>query len=149
MDRLYLSKELRTFIADRADRLCEYCLVHEDDMILGCSIDHIISLKHGGSNEKNNLANACIFCNRYKGSDIGSIVWKTQEFVRFYNPPRDHWADHFRLDKTIITPVSSIGEVTARILGLNDRERLMERKLLIDRGLYPHSSAIRLITPKT
>jgi hypothetical protein len=149
MDRPYLSKDLRILVADRAERLCEYCLVHEDDMILGCSIDHIISLKHGGSNDASNLANACMFCNRYKGSDIGSIIWETQEFIRFYNPRRDHWLERFSLNEAIFIPISSIGEVTAIILGLNDRERLLERKLLIDRGLYPHPSAVRLIHQRT
>jgi hypothetical protein len=149
MDRPYLSKDLRTFVANRSERLCEYCLIHEDNMILGCSVDHIISLKHGGSNDQNNLANACMFCNRYKGSDIGSIVWETQEFVRFYNPRIDYWADNFRLNEATIVPISSIGEVTVRILGLNDRDRLLERKLLTDRGLYPHPSAVRLINQRT
>ena len=141
MERPYLSQELRKLVIDRADRLCEYCLIHSDDTILGCSIDHIISLKHKGPNEAINLAYACIFCNRYKGSDIGSIIWETQEFIRFYNPRRDHWGEHFRLEQSTITPISSIGEVTARILGFNDRNRLIERQILIDRGLYPHPSA--------
>jgi HNH endonuclease len=141
MERPYLSQDLRRLVIDRADRLCEYCLIHSDDTIVGCSIDHIISLKHGGTNDDTNLAHACIFCNRYKGSDIGSIIWETQEFVRFYNPRRDNWGAHFRLENAVIMPVTAIGEVTARILGLNDRRRRLERQLLIDRGLYPHPSA--------
>jgi HNH endonuclease len=141
MERPYLSQDLRRLVIDRADRLCEYCLIHADDTILGCSIDHVISLKHRGPNDASNLAYACIFCNRYKGSDIGSIIWETQEFVRFYHPRRDAWGEHFRLDITTITPISSIGEVTARILGLNDRDRLLERQVLINRGLYPHPAA--------
>ena len=76
-----------------------------------------------------------------KAAIIGSIIWETQEFIRFYNPRRDHWGEHFRLEQSTITPISSIGEVTARILGLNDRNRLIERQILIDRGLYPHPSA--------
>lgn len=141
MERPYLSQEIRQLVINRADRLCEYCLIHSDDTVLGCSIDHIISLKHSGPNEANNLAYACIFCNRYKGSDIGSIIWETQEFIRFYNPRRDQWSEHFRLEQSTITPVSSIGEVTVRILGFNDRNRLMERQILIDQGRYPHPLA--------
>lgn len=37
-------------------------------------------------------------CNRWKGSDIGSILWLGGEFIRFFNPQIDWWADHFRLN---------------------------------------------------
>ena len=70
MERPYLSKSLRQMVVDRSDHLCEYCLIHENDTVLGCAIDHIISLKHSGPNPEDNLAYACVFCNRYKGSDV-------------------------------------------------------------------------------
>ena len=95
MERPYINQELRRLVADRADRLCEYCLMHEQDTVFGCAIDHVISLKHGGSTDASNLAYACVFCNRYKGSDIGSIFWQTREFSRFYNPRSDRWSEHF------------------------------------------------------
>jgi hypothetical protein len=79
----YVSAALRRLVALRADFLCEYCLVHEDDTVFGCEVDHIISEKHGGATEAENLAYACAFCNRAKGSDIGSIVPGTGDFVRF------------------------------------------------------------------
>src|SRR5438128_12574618 len=93
----YISDDLRRIVASRADYLCEYCLIHEDDAFFGCQVDHIISLKHGGPTESNNLAYACTFCNRNKGSDIASVAAKTGNLVRFYNPRTDRWADHFRL----------------------------------------------------
>ncbi len=43
--------------------LCEYCLIHEDDTFFGCEVDHIISQKHGGPTEPENLAYACLPCN--------------------------------------------------------------------------------------
>ena len=141
-DRPYINQDLRKLVVSRADRLCEYCLIHSDDTALGCAVDHIISLKHGGATDASNLAYACVFCNRYKGSDIGSIIWATQEFVRFYHPRRDRWAEHFQFQDATLAPLTNIGEVTARILGFNDRDRLLERQLLIARGRYPHSSAL-------
>ena len=36
-----------------------------------------------------NLAFACVFCNRYKGTDIGSIALTTNKFTRFFNPRID------------------------------------------------------------
>ena len=32
---------LRQLIAERAWQVCEYCLVHEDDLYHGCEVDHI------------------------------------------------------------------------------------------------------------
>ena len=145
VERPYLSQQLRRLVINRAEKLCEYCLIHEDDTALGCAIDHIISLKHGGETNANNLAYACVFCNRYKGSDIGSIVWQTREFTRFYNPRYDHWGEHFKLEDKVIIPLTKIGEVTARIFLFNNDDRLLERQLLISRGKYPHSNAIKLM----
>src|SRR5919205_733252 len=51
----------------------QYYLIAEADTFYGCEVDHIISLKHGGSSDPSNLAYACALCNRAKGSDIGSI----------------------------------------------------------------------------
>jgi len=138
VSRPYISQELRRTVIDRASRLCEYCLIHERDTAFGCAIDHIISLKHGGATNSTNLAYACAFCNRSKGSDIGSIVWNTGKFSRFYHPRRDSWSEHFKLQGATISSLTEIGEVTARILGFNDRGRLLERQILIDRDRYPH-----------
>jgi hypothetical protein len=137
----YISAELRRLVIDRAERLCEYCLIHEDDTFFGCQVDHIISEKHGGPTEVHNLALACTFCNRYKGSDIGSIIWETNTFVRFYNPRTDTWADHFEHDGIIIKPRTNIGEVTARILAFNHPDRLLERQTLQAIGRYPSATA--------
>jgi HNH endonuclease len=141
MERPYLNQEIRRLVAKRADYLCEYCLIHEEDTILGCAIDHIISIKHGGSSDLDNLAYCCVFCNRFKGSDIGSIIWENQEFVRFYHPRWDNWSEHFKLNDFLIEPLTNIGSVTIKILGINDQQRLLERKLLRQKQKYPSLSA--------
>lgn len=69
----YISDHLRQVVALRADHFCEYCLIHENDTFFGCEVDHIVSRKHGGMTESANLAYAYFFCNRLKGSDIGSL----------------------------------------------------------------------------
>jgi hypothetical protein len=138
----YISEELRRLVAIRAEHLCEYCLIHEEDTFYGCEVDHIISVKHGGPTESDNLAYACVFCNRQKGSDIGSILWGTGEFSRFFHPRLDRWGEHFRLEGAIIQPQTGIGEVTARILEFNHSDRLMERRTLIVVGRYPTASAL-------
>ena len=143
MERPYIDRQLRRLVATRADHLCEYCLIHEQDTALGCAVDHIISLKHGGETNADNLAYACIFCNRFKGSDIGSIIWQTKELTRFYHPRRDNWLKHFHLEDYFIQPITDIGEVTARILGFNQQSRLLERQLLISKNKYPSPAALK------
>jgi HNH endonuclease len=139
----YVSQELRRFVAERADYLCEYCLVHEEDRGFGCQVDHIISEKHGGATEGNNLAYACAPCNRAKGSNIGSIVEGTTSLIRLYNPRTDKWHKHFKLDGPRIVGVTEIGEVTIKILRLNDDERVLEREILRAGERYPSVAALR------
>jgi hypothetical protein len=145
----YINAALRRLVAIRADSLCEYCLIHEEDAFFGCEVDHIISEKHGGQTEADNLAYACAFCNRAKGSDIGSIVQRTGSFVRFFNPRTDSWADHFAFDGVTVVSLSDIGEVTARILDFNDNERLFERQTLQAIGRYPSAAALARIVRRT
>ena len=137
----YISPEIRLKVVTRAKFLCEYCLIAEEDTFFGCEVEHIISLKHGGSSELDNLAYACAFCNRHKGSDIGSIS-ESGEFSRFFNPRTDQWAEHFRLDGIIIESISLIGEVTARILQFNHGDQLLERQALSEVGRYPNKAAL-------
>ncbi len=61
----HVPANLRRFVAERADHLCEYCLIHEDDTFLGCQIEHVIAEKHRGPTVESNLAYACVFCNRF------------------------------------------------------------------------------------
>ena len=70
----YVTAELRRLVIARANALCEYCLIHETDTWLGCQVDHVISEKHGGLTSAENLAHACVNCNRSKGTDLGSIA---------------------------------------------------------------------------
>lgn len=138
----YVSEELRELVATRAESLCEYCLIHEEDTFFKCQVDHIISLKHGGQTEADNLAYACAICNRNKGSDIGSILLPSRKFTRFFNPRTDVWSHHFKLEGAIIKPLTNIAKVTAQILGFNNDDRILERQTLIPMGRYPSRSAL-------
>lgn len=136
-----ISEQMRLLVRSRADRLCEYCLIHEDDCSLILQVDHIISVKHGGAAGLENLALACIFCNRQKGSDVGTIV-AGGSFTRFFNPRTDSWGAHFRLAGALIEPITVVGEATARILRFNDQERVAEREALLAQGRYPALHAL-------
>ena len=137
MSQTYIPAELRRLVIRRADRRCEYCLIHEDDTYFGCEVDHVVSEKHGGLTVAENLAYACLVCNRYKGSDLGSILVPAGDLIRFFNPRIDAWSDHFSLDGVLIKPLTTIGQVTERIFRFNAMERLMEREALRAIGRYP------------
>jgi hypothetical protein len=141
MSVTYVSAELRRLVTARAEELCEYCLIAEEDTFYGCEVDHIISEKHGGPTQEDNLCYACVFCNQAKGSDVGSIHWESGEFARFFNPRTDHWGDHFALVGDQIEGITVIGAVTARILGFNSNERLLERRALQAVNRYPSPAA--------
>ena len=65
-----ISEQVRANVARRAEYRCEYCFVHESDAGFPHQVDHVVSRKHGGASAFDNLAYACILCNRYKGSDV-------------------------------------------------------------------------------
>lgn len=134
-----VERKLRTAVANRARFRCEYCLIHEGDAGFPHQADHVISLKHGGATTSENLAFACVLCNRHKGSDIASLDPETGELVPLFNPRADRWSEHFRLEGEYIRPISSRGAVTLRLLRLNAPERLAERRLLQSLGAYPRA----------
>jgi HNH endonuclease len=125
----------RRLVIERAGRRCEYCLVPEDSAGFPHQIDHIISRKHEGSSGIGNLAYACVLCNRYKGSDIASVD-RAGHAVRFFDPRRDIWDEHFKLKGPVIQPMTPEGEATARVLRLNASERVIERQLWQALGQY-------------
>ena len=124
----HISAELRAEVARRAGYRCEYCQIHEDDAGFSHQIDHIISRKHGGASTPDNLAYACVFCNRHKGSDVAPVDSQSGDAVRLYNPRRDHWSDHFRYNSETVEALSACGRATVRLLRLNLRERVNERR---------------------
>jgi hypothetical protein len=141
----YISTELRRLVVARAEGLCEYCLIAEEDTFYGCEVDHVISEKHGGPTREDNLSYACVFCNQAKGSDIGSIHWETGQFVRLFHPRTDRWSDDFALAGSRLVGVTPVGIVTAKILGFNSGERLLERQTLQGANRYPSAVAMKRI----
>ena len=133
----YISEKLRKIVAERAEYLCEYCLLQEESAYLGFEIDHIISKKHKGKTAASNLAYSCLNCNRNKGSDIASLTSLSQKLTPLFNPRTNIWREHFYLDGAYIFPITEIGEVTIAILKLNSEDYVAERLALQEVGDYP------------
>lgn len=133
---------IRRAVAQRAFYVCEYCLIAESDTFFGCEIEHIIARKHGGLTVLDNLAYACVLCNRNKGSDIASVD-ANGKISPLFNPRVDRWREHFNFDAAScrITPASAIGHATVRLLNLNHTDRVLERESLSAAGRFPSDAA--------
>ena len=140
----YVPAALRRLVAERAGRLCEYCLIHEEDTFFGCQIEHVIAEKHGGATVAENLAYACTFCNRNKGSDIATLSPASGQLTRLFNPRTDAWGDHFDIsyEGMLIRPRTDVGAATVRLLDLNHPDRVTERQTLHDSGRFPSRAAL-------
>ena len=100
----YISVSLRRLVTERAREQCEYCLFPQTASLFAFEMEHIIAEKHYGTTEADNLALACPCCNRFKGSDLGSIDPQTQQLTPFFHPRLQQWPDHFRLEGRLIVP---------------------------------------------
>lgn len=132
----YIPSPLRSLVIQRASNCCEYCHYPQEASLLAYEMEHIVAEKHGGRSTAENLALACPYCNRAKGTDLGSLDPVTGELTAFFNPRLQRWADHFRLEGAQIIPLSAIARVTVLILQMNSEERIAERQRLIDGGVF-------------
>ncbi len=139
----YISVTLRRLVTERAREQCEYCLFPQAASLFAFEMEHIIAEKHDGTTDAENLALACPCCNRFKGSDLGSIDRETQQLTPFFHPRLQQWSDHFRLEGGLIMPLTPEGRVTAKILQFNLSERILEREQLIQLRAYPPNMETR------
>jgi hypothetical protein len=98
----YIPAALRQIVIERAGRRCEYCLFPQMASFLTFEIEHIVSEKHHGQTIAANLALAWPFCNRNKGTDLGSIDIVTGQLTPFFNPRTQNWNEHFRIADSVI-----------------------------------------------
>ncbi|MBW4670912.1 MAG: HNH endonuclease [Cyanomargarita calcarea GSE-NOS-MK-12-04C] len=136
MSKSYIASALRKLVYERANSCCEYCFFPEIVTLTSHEIDHIIAEKHGGLTLAENLALSCVLCNKYKGTDLASIDTETRKIAPLYHPRQDNWNKHFRLDGAEFVPLTAIGRVTVRLLQLNRKDRIEERELLINAGMF-------------
>ncbi len=133
----YIPDSIRQLVKQRANHCCEYCRLHQDDFFFPFEIDHIISIRHGGTMILINLALACSICNRFKAADIGTYLGNNQKFVRLFNPRKDIWEEHFEINLGEILPKTSIGRATVKLLDLNNPDRIILRQVLMSSNRYP------------
>jgi hypothetical protein len=79
---------------------------------LPLQVDHVIATQHGGPSESQNLALACIHCNRFKGPNIAGFDLDSRQVVRLFDPRHDVWTEHFAWDGAELRGLTAIGRVT-------------------------------------
>ena len=97
-----MDRQLQEALRQRAIFRCEYCQLPAEMSELPFEFDHIIARKHGGQTAPDNLAFACLYCNRYKGPNLSGIDPVSGEIVRLFHPRLDVWAEHFRWDGPVL-----------------------------------------------
>jgi hypothetical protein len=137
MSRAAISASLRAAVREPANHCCEYCRLRDLGAFFPPEVDHIIALQHGGQTELENLALACMQCNRAKGTNFASFDPETRRQTPLFNPRRDRWLDHFQLDGPRIIALTAVGRVTLKLLNIGDEDREATRRELWRDGRYP------------
>ncbi|MEZ4661223.1 MAG: HNH endonuclease [Caldilineaceae bacterium] len=122
----YIQQQVR----ERADGLCEYCHTIEKWQYILFTMDHVTPLSQGGDDTFENLALACLHCNRHKWHHTLGIDPITNLTHGLFNPRRDIWSTHFiwSADGATIIGMTPIGRATIEQLDLN-RLRIVSIRL--------------------
>src|SRR2546430_439200 len=82
-----MSPALRAQVRERAGNRCEYCQLRQEDSALAAlHVEHIVPRIHGGGDDLDNLALACIDCNLHKGPNLTGIDPETRRVTQLFHP---------------------------------------------------------------
>lgn len=126
-------------VRERAQHLCEYCHTAEQWQYVPFTIDHVVPLKHGGSNSHENLALACFHCNRRKSDREIVLDPASGQPVLLFNPRTQAWDEHFNWsrDRLLIVGLTPQGRATVKALELNRERALRLRAADLSAGRHP------------
>jgi hypothetical protein len=147
MERSQISEAIQTKARTRAKELCEYCHAVERWQYVRFTIDHVIPLQRGGTNNLDNLALACFHCNRQKSANISGFDPVSTRETRLFNPRQDIWSENFVWDVDAITLVglTDIGRATIAKLAMNRERVLLIREADREIGRHPPNGDRQLL----
>lgn len=125
---------LRAEVWRRAGSRCEYCRLPAEHDDLTFEVEHVVPRKHGGPTILANLSLACFPCNRHKGTNLSGFDPATGNIVTLFEPRRDVWSEHFRLEGAVLHGISAHGRATIAVLCMNEPMRLALREMVIRLG---------------
>ena len=122
MKRKAINKKLRFEIFERDKFICQYCgrTPDKDNVVL--QVDHIVSVKNGGENEKENLITACWDCNIGKGAKTTIKGKMTPEDIR-----EELLKTQDRLEQVV-----AMNKATKKISALSKKIKLEKTKWIDD-----------------
>jgi hypothetical protein len=124
----------RRLVRNRAGNACEYCGLHQvHSPLASLQIEHIVPRKHGGGNDNENLAMACVDCNLAKGTNIAGIDRVTGQTTELFHPRRRRWSDHFEWHGAHLVGKTAAGRTTIEVLRINSEEQVQLRTALRSR----------------
>ena len=125
-----MDAKTRARVWERAGRRCEYCQLHQDDSPLALlHVEHILPKFHGGSDDLDNLALACIDCNLHKGTNLTGLDPETNQITELFHPRRHRWDEHFAWHGLHLHGTTAIGRTTIRVLHINSEDQLALRSV--------------------
>ncbi len=123
-----MDERTKSQVRERAVNCCEYCGLHQENSPLAAlHVEHIIPKFHGGSDDLENLALACIDCNLHKGTNLTGIDPQTNKVTELFHPRRQRWEDHFAWRGIYVVGRTAIGRTTIRVLNMNSEDQLALR----------------------
>jgi hypothetical protein len=131
--------KIKQLIEARANRCCEYCLCQVFFCPDPFSIEHIIPVSRGGTDEIDNLAYSCQGCNNHKYTAIEAIDPVSGNMVSLYHPRKDDWETHFKWaqDFSVLVGLTPTGRTTIERLQLNRMGVVNLREVLRKFGKHP------------
>jgi hypothetical protein len=97
--------------------------------------DHVISRKHAGGDDLENLAWSCAHCNAHKGSDLAGLDPESGKIQPLFNPRVDQWHEHFEWSGPVLHAKTAAARVTVALLQINRQDRVALRRELLAFGL--------------
>lgn len=125
----------------RAGHLCEYCHASEKWQYVRFTVDHVVPLSLGGTDDFENLTLACFHCNRRKTNRLTAVDPQSNQETELFNPRQQAWSEHFiwSADGSLVLGLTAIGRTTVMALALN-RDRILDIRAA-DREIGRHPPA--------
>jgi hypothetical protein len=139
MPEARLTAVRRAAVMAQANYCCEYCYAQERYSPDPFSVEHILPLAKGGTNEEKNLAFSCQGCNNRKYISTEAIDPVTGETVPLYHLRRQVWTEHFAWNEncTVVIGLAPTGRATVEKLQLNRPGLINLRRLLFSLEEHP------------
>jgi hypothetical protein len=120
IQRQKIPPAIRDLVRQRAGGKCEYCHALERWQYVPFTVDHVVPLAEGRTDDPDNLALACFHCNRRKADRLTAFDSGSGVQVPLFNPRQDDWSEHlvWSADGLQVIGLTTVGRATVEALAL-------------------------------